>query len=48
MKKLVIVLLLLAGITAIAFASFNTNNRKAKMEKKMEKKRQCKHYCPFS
>jgi sortase (surface protein transpeptidase) len=55
MKKLLIVLLLIAGLTVIAFASL-TNRKsnkqsKQKIEKKaekQEKKRECKKSCIFS
>ncbi|MEO5948637.1 MAG: hypothetical protein ABIP79_17615 [Chitinophagaceae bacterium] len=47
MKKILIVLVLIAGLTAVAFASFNNNRKKAHTEKKMEKK-ECKRKCMFS
>lgn len=47
MKKIVVAFVLLAGITAVAFASFSNNKKKAGIEKKMEKKN-CSHKCPFS
>lgn len=51
MKKLLIALVLLGGITAVAFATLNSSKKKAKIEKKTEKKerkRECRHTCPFS
>ncbi|MEO7923751.1 MAG: hypothetical protein ABIR30_08725 [Chitinophagaceae bacterium] len=47
MKRLVIALVFAAGVTAVAFASFNNSPKKADPEKKVEKK-ECKHTCPFS
>jgi uncharacterized protein involved in outer membrane biogenesis len=46
-KKLLVVFLLLAGLTAVAFASFNSNRKKADTEKKVEKK-ECQRKCMFS
>ncbi len=53
MKKLLIGLVLLGGITAIAYASLNNNRKSDKQatEKKMdkkEKKKECKKRCLFS
>jgi len=42
MKKILIAVLLVAGITAVAFASFTNKNKSA--EKKTEKK-ECKRKC---
>ena len=55
MKKLLIVLLLIAGLTVIAFASL-TNRKSNKQSKqtiekkadKPEKKKECKRSCIFS
>ncbi|MBL7725555.1 MAG: hypothetical protein JNK27_15510 [Chitinophagaceae bacterium] len=47
MKKLLVAVVLVAGLTVVAFASFNNNRKKADTEKKMEKK-ECKHKCMFS
>ena len=55
MKKLLIVLLLIAGLTVIAFASL-TNRKSNKQSKqtiekkadKQEKKKECKKSCMFS
>ena len=55
MKKLLIVLLLIAGLTVIAFASL-TNRKSNKQSKqtiekkteKQEKKKECKKSCIFS
>ena len=49
MKKVLVAVVLLAGITAVAFASINNNKKKAGTEQKAEKKkRTCSHTCPFS
>lgn len=49
MKKLLIGLVLLGGVTAIAYASFSSRkNNKQMVEKKMEKKKECKKHCIFS
>ncbi|HEX7845489.1 MAG TPA: hypothetical protein VF476_06760 [Chitinophagaceae bacterium] len=49
MKKLVIGLALLGGVTAIAFASFSSRKTdKQVVEKKAEKKKECKRSCLFS
>jgi hypothetical protein len=55
MKKLLIVLLLLAGLTAIAFASLSgrksSKQDKQTIEKKAdkpEKKKECRRSCIFS
>jgi hypothetical protein len=50
MKKLVVVLALAGGTAAVAFAAFDSSNKKAKTEKKSEKKenkKQCRHTCLF-
>lgn len=47
MKKIVVAFVLLAGVTAVAFASLNHNKKKTGIEKKMEKKN-CSHKCLFS
>ncbi len=47
MKKILVAVVLLAGITVVAFASINNNKKKAGMEKKAEKKRECSHTCPL-
>lgn len=47
MKRVLVVVVLLAGITAVAFASFTNSNKKNQTEKKMEKK-ECKRKCLFS
>jgi hypothetical protein len=50
MKKLLVALALVGGVTAIAFGSFqNKRTYKQCVEKKMEKKKKCCRYtCPFS
>ncbi len=49
MKKIVVIFILLASLTAVAFASFNNKSKKADTEKKMEKKKKdCGHKCVFS
>lgn len=51
MKKILIFLLLIAGITVIAFASLNNRkSNKQAIEKKAEKKekKECRHTCIFS
>ncbi len=49
MKKLLIGMVLLGGVTAIAYASFSSHkNNKQTTEKKMEKKKECKKQCMFS
>lgn len=52
MKKILIALVLVAGITAIAFASFSSRkNNKQLIEKKAEQKskeKKCQHSCIFS
>lgn len=51
MKRLLIVLVLIACVAAVAFASLRTNKQKAaiKTDKKdIKKKRQCSHTCLFS
>lgn len=48
MKRLVVGLVLVAGVAAAAFASFNNNRQKADTEKKVEKKKECKRSCTFS
>ncbi len=47
MKRIMVVFVLLAGITAVAFASFTKSNKKVQTEKKTEKK-ECKRKCLFS
>ena len=47
MKKVLVAVLLIAGLTAVAFASFNNKKKKARTEQKMEKK-ECKQKCMFS
>lgn len=51
MKKFVIALILVAGVTGIAFAAFDSTGskkQKMKVEKKAEKKKECKRSCIFS
>ena len=48
MKKVLVAGVLLAGLTAVAFASFNNNKQKAATEKKCDMKKECSHSCPFS
>ena len=49
MKKVLVAVLLIAGLTVVAFASFNNNRKKANTEKKVEKKKtECSHKCIFS
>ena len=45
MKKILVAVLLIAGITVVAFASFTNKNKK--VEKKIEKK-ECQHKCMHS
>jgi hypothetical protein len=47
MKKALVAVLLIAGLTAVAFASFNNKTKKVSTEQKMEKK-ECKRKCMFS
>ena len=52
MKKFIVALVLASGVTAIAFAAFDSSsasNKKMKTEKKAEtkKKRECSHSCIF-
>ena len=49
MKRLVVAIVLVAGVAAAAFASLNTNKKKAGTENKVEKKKKdCSRICPFS
>jgi len=54
MKKTLVAVVLLAGVTAVAFASFNNNRKKAGIENRSDdnrmekKKKECSHTCPFS
>jgi hypothetical protein len=51
MKKLIVAIVLIAGLAAVAFASLGTAKKKTVIEKKMQKpdkKRVCKHSCMFS
>jgi hypothetical protein len=49
MKKIIVSLVLIAGIAAVAIASLNSTKKKVGTEKKMEKKeRKCSHTCPLS
>jgi ethanolamine transporter EutH len=50
MKKLLIILVLIGGVTAIAFASLSSRkNNKQAIEKKAEKKeKKCSRTCIFS
>lgn len=53
MKKIIVAFILASGVTAIAFAAFDSSsasNKKMKTEKKAEtkKKRECKHTCMYS
>lgn len=49
MKKLVVALALVGGVTAVAFGSLNYRKpSNQSVEKKMEKKqKRCNHICPF-
>ncbi|HPG12219.1 MAG TPA: hypothetical protein PLU37_11855 [Chitinophagaceae bacterium] len=47
MKKFIVALVLVAGIAAVAYASFSSNKQKNDSEKKMEKKKECSHSCLF-
>ena len=48
MKKALVVVLLMAGIGAVAFASFSSKKKSEnRIEKKAEKK-ECKRQCMFS
>ena len=49
MKKILVAVVLIAGLTVVAFASFNNNRKKAGTEKKLEKKqKECSHKCKFN
>ena len=51
MKRVLIAMVLLGGVTAIAFASLKSTNKKDQTEKKVEKKekkKECKRTCIFS
>jgi hypothetical protein len=50
MKKLIVALALVGGVTAVAFGSLqHQKSHKQAVEKKMEKKKKCcRHFCPFS
>jgi hypothetical protein len=50
MKKALVVVVLMAGLGAVAFASFSNKKRSnTATEKKMEKKKKnCSHKCMFS
>ena len=51
MKKMLIGMVLLGGLTGIAFASLTTTRKKSNIEKKVDKKTKkecCRHTCPFS
>ena len=49
MKRILVVVLLIAGLTVVAFASF-TNKKKVVAEKKAEKpgKSKCSHKCSMA
>ena len=52
MKKTIVALILASGVTAIAFAAFDTSsasNKKMKTEKKAEtkKKKECRRTCIY-
>jgi type II secretory pathway pseudopilin PulG len=50
MKKLLVAIILIAGLAAVAFASFTNNRKKTTIEKKAEKKenkKTCKHRCAY-
>jgi flagellar basal body-associated protein FliL len=49
MKKLLVAFVLLAGVAAVAFASFSNKKKvNTQTEKKSEKKKECKRQCMFS
>lgn len=51
MKKIVVAVVLMAGVTVVAFASLNNNRKKSGIEKKSgdgKEKKQCSHKCMFS
>jgi hypothetical protein len=55
MKRLIVMLVFLAGIAMVAYASFSNGRKKTAPEKKIEKKdamkekkKQCKRSCMFS
>ena len=51
MKRIVIALVLFAGITAVAFASFSSARKKSpagKMKNGCDQKAKCSHTCPYS
>ena len=50
MKRLIVALALVGGVTAVAFGSLqHKKSNKQSVEKKMDKKkRSCRHTCPFS
>lgn len=50
MKKLLVAIILIAGLAAVAFASFSANRKKTTIEKKADKKtnkKSCKHSCTY-
>ena len=48
MKKMLVGLALLGGVTAIAYASFSSRKSdKQTIEKKAEKKKECKKSCSY-
>jgi hypothetical protein len=49
MKKILVAVVLLGGITAVAFASLNNKKKDTSIEKKTEKKKkECRRTCDFS
>lgn len=53
MKRIVVIIILMAFVGAVAFASLRTNKTgkekvPAKQEKKTDKKKECKRTCMFS
>jgi hypothetical protein len=49
MKRIIVILVLIGGLAAVAFASLSSSSKKnQKQEIKKEKKKECKHVCPFS
>jgi hypothetical protein len=49
MKKVLVGLALLGGVTAIAYASFSSrkSDKQTTIEKKAEKKKECKKSCSY-
>ena len=48
MKKILVAVVLMAGVTAVAFASFSSNKKKTGIEMKADKKKNCSRQCLFN